>query len=1170
MGVRRRLLRELLSSLKYIKNLTEQQIRASLWRGEATLCNLELEPRQLQQLFHDAFPCGLEILRATVKEVSVRIPWHQIMTQSILIVASDIEVEAVVHCEDEEEWREAVAAMHRKYLRTQHDRIEHAPASSLTSSPVGAFDQLRQRLVDGVQIQVSSATLSLLSKHHRHRPSHGQSCESEPVLQEVLRICGNEIILSPSDANRAPCHKLKGMATFCPKSRQLTLNKFLKCRLFRILPGCGHNACPLAAKEFMETPVSLTCHITQSYASDGSSMCPFLLRSSMLFELQGPLHVRGCECQLRAFTALVMDVGRLEEWRLSEALLRARPERGDAAAAAGEVLVNTSSLARTFAKGQRALEAEAEAEQPAPAPGARQAAAGAGPAAAAATAKAEPAGEGPGEAAAKAEPAAAQGAAGGGEAAAAAPRPRRPAEPRQPEPARAEAAEAPSAEAEAARAVPRPAAEATGGEAQAPRATAAPAAREAPPKAKQHGREAHALQPEQFGSSRGAAGPTGGPPGRTGAGGPLEDTSSVARTYAQGAESRRHAEQGPTKSSLPMAAALWKTLWQAPGLLSRGPRGSPREAPGRPLREEDLREMFGTAAAAQGDAAFEVYREPASRKTSASGQGGPQRQQNGMLSGNACVEEAQGAQWEEPEAIEDGEDHEVEPEFIVDSDEDEGEFDDADDYFSAGSVASGDLGEALEGQSPPAHTRWLTPVFKWLSSDKAAHHAAQHWPKVTEAVKEISLTFSHLVMRLTAASAPDAESADVIELRLDGCVWTANVHLGLTDAQLECLHRLARPAEERAHVPRRLRLEDVGPQCLQRQLPGAQSMRWPCAVLVLRGAEDEVELLRPRGPERQLAAEPMLAFAWRPRSAPGLLMDSTAWISHTWPVQACLRNARLVADPGMWATVRTCYERCKPMLASKLAAPALAPPLAPRESGEFFPVESIFLEMIDCDAIEPERPSTMLEQKRWPLHVTIPRLTLRSNSDKVAFGELLAQWSGALPVESREEDPAAARSTVAGSGQAGGQDDRDVTIPKEMFDLLVHRAAEATLKDSHVAAAREELQKAYIALAGLRATSAQGSSGLAGHGEPERQAGGDAQASASAAEVGELERLRRKCAQLESSLQSQCLAQRRLETELSNYQALARDEMRQLLCTRAREARSRTPGTSGHCGQGQH
>merc|ERR1711920_371277 len=49
----------------------------------------------------------------------------------------------------------------------------------------------------------------------------------------------------------------------------------------------------------------------------------------------------------------------------------------------------------------------------------------------------------------------------------------------------------------------------------------------------------------------------------------------------------------------------------------------------------------------------------------------------------------------------------------------------------------------------------------------------------------------------------------------------------------------------------------------------------------------------------------------------------------------------------------------------------------------------------------------------------------------------------------------------------------------------------------------------------------------------------------------EVERLKKRCAQLESSLQSQSLAQRRLQTELATFQVMARDELRHVLHSRA-------------------
>merc|ERR1712054_142934 len=148
-----------------------------------------------------------------------------------------------------------------------------------------------------------------------------------------------------------------------------------------------------------------------------------------------------------------------------------------------------------------------------------------------------------------------------------------------------------------------------------------------------------------------------------------------------------------------------------------------------------------------------------------------------------------------------------------------------------------------------------------------------------------------------------------------------------------------------------------------------------------------------------------------------------------------------------------------------------------------------------------------------------------------------------------------------------------------MFDHLVHRAADATLQQSQVKAAREELQKAYIKLAATRSNAHGSSSAHSGEsrkhplnwaqpfassasssaGELERTQS-NTNASADSIDAGELDRLRRKCAQLESSLQSQGLAHRRLEAELASYHALARDELR--LALSSRTASSVAPATS--------
>eukprot|EP00971_Amphidinium_carterae_P347519 6489579-Amphidinium_carterae.1 len=192
MGARRRLLKELLSNVKYIKNLSEQQIKASLWNGEASLYDLELEPKALNELFHDGLPGGFEILSVTVKELHICIPWNRILTNSTRIVAHDVEVRVSVHCEDEAQWRALFAARQRAFLRKHQERAQSGPYS-LAPGASGTFDSLKQRIVDGMQVQVSRASTIVVSSHPRHFPFHGEQPQEQlQSLVEVLRVDGEE------------------------------------------------------------------------------------------------------------------------------------------------------------------------------------------------------------------------------------------------------------------------------------------------------------------------------------------------------------------------------------------------------------------------------------------------------------------------------------------------------------------------------------------------------------------------------------------------------------------------------------------------------------------------------------------------------------------------------------------------------------------------------------------------------------------------------------------------------------------------------------------------------------------------------------------------------------------------------------------------------------------
>lgn len=301
-------------------------------------------------------------------------------------------------------------------------------------------------------------------------------------------------------------------------------------------------------------------------------------------------------------------------------------------------------------------------------------------------------------------------------------------------------------------------------------------------------------------------------------------------------------------------------------------------------------------------------------------------------------------------------------------------------------------------------------------------------------------------------------------------------------------------------------------------------------------------------------SEPMASFAWHPKQAPALTAESSAGSLLCWPMRATLRYARLVADASALQEILLCYARCKPFLNSKLAAPTTVP--AVREgagacNAELWPVEAVLGEMVHCEVLEPFNQSTMCQERRWPYCARIPNIVVHSHSLLWDLKELLNQWAGACR---RRPSSDSLTGPADGSGE-------DVTLPKEMFDKLVQRAAEATFKESQFLASREELQKAYIALADQRLRST--SSGVQGTGAASQwpmlpgiatlnnALGLEPLEKPLADDASEVERWRRKCAQLESSVQSQVLTQRRLETELAQYQALARTELQQLLRAKA-------------------
>jgi len=358
-------------------------------------------------------------------------------------------------------------------------------------------------------------------------------------------------------------------------------------------------------------------------------------------------------------------------------------------------------------------------------------------------------------------------------------------------------------------------------------------------------------------------------------------------------------------------------------------------------------------------------------------------------------------------------------------------------------------------------------------------------------------------------------------------------------------------------------------------------MQWPVAeVTVYKDNSHGISVWQARSgtPGQVSIAENMAAFGWQSREAAPEILKAHQGLLRTWPMRIRFCNSVFTYESQAWASMKRSYDRCKPHFVSKLPSPSLIPLQESELSDNLYPVESLIIEMVTCDMVEPYVEQTISRERRWPLHATLPHVIIRSRSDDWDFCKLFGvdQMVGAARgsvdtlVGAQHPGEDHAPSTLQGGC--------DVTIPKEMFDQLVQRAAEATFKDSQVMAAREELQKAYITLATQRAaaqsshSSAASSSGgvdlwrsmagvaeqilpssLAGShssGDHEKAPSTDQATATNSGDAAELERLRRKCSQLESSLHSQALVQQRLESEIAHFHTLARDELRHVLNAR--------------------
>lgn len=199
-----------------------------------------------------------------------------------------------------------------------------------------------------------------------------------------------------------------------------------------------------------------------------------------------------------------------------------------------------------------------------------------------------------------------------------------------------------------------------------------------------------------------------------------------------------------------------------------------------------------------------------------------------------------------------------------------------------------------------------------------------------------------------------------------------------------------------------------------------------------------------------------------------MVASSQNGVVHNWPLCVKVRGTKMLGDLDALNTLKELNLRCKPYLLSKSAPATMRPleePICADQLDQLYPAECFFIEFLDCELQEVHCERIRLGEKRWSMNARIPHAVVRSSSDLWDFGRMLAVH------DIEATDTHGVRDRFMSVEAEVGEAEAAVTLPKQMFDDLVQRAAEATLKESQVSAAREELQKSYITIASLRATA---------------------------------------------------------------------------------------------------
>eukprot|EP00746_Dinoflagellata_sp_MGD_P015997 gnl/MRDRNA2_/MRDRNA2_135878_c0_seq1.p1 gnl/MRDRNA2_/MRDRNA2_135878_c0~~gnl/MRDRNA2_/MRDRNA2_135878_c0_seq1.p1 ORF type:complete len:999 (-),score=217.44 gnl/MRDRNA2_/MRDRNA2_135878_c0_seq1:58-3054(-) len=989
MGVRRTLLRYLLAQTKYIRNLSEQQIRASLWRGEATFYKIELEPRLIQELLIDIWPLSLEVVEVHIDELTVKIPWSQLMTQSTLIVAKTIEIRCEIRCEDEKEWREIVGPMIRRVVTMTRETVNRAPISlsSTFSSATSALDQLTVRMVDGLQIQVGHIKLSFWSRHWRHFPNGLEFPERnmKEESEETLVAFADDVLLSPCDQGKVPSDKMRSMAVYDHDVRELECTKLLKIGALRVSPpsksskqqgeGQGDPGSPASgtssvlslAEEFMDAPTVLTCFIVVRSPCDGCRLCPFPIKTECLIDLPNPLNITLSEHQLQALFAIVGDIGQMESWRLDDSLLKIGESEDKSPMMAGTEchLIDTSNVSRTIARGT----------------------------------------------------------------------------------------------------VPRP----------------------------------------------------------------------KSKEKRRGSDSSKRSPPG-------LAGGIWQKVWRQPEDKKSGSHLAPGFHPVDLADiKPDMQELTRTTSADSGPASI--------------GSGVDEKCNEAPEASGKPDEDLQNEAEEVYEEEDIGDDEDLEDFVSVASDEDE------------------------EWAAKPALSGW-EKMKNWFGSRAAHSDACKVWPEMS--------TF-HSILQIAVASLSvqvDVRGASV-DLDIDRLIWRTETWCNFTNFQLDCIRRLKASAESRgdSDIPGPM---FGGPLTLPTFTDGWAHMTWHRGSLWYGQPGEEVSLVQSL--ESTGTGRDLLTLTMRPRDAPCEVLPEMECpgqrVLRNWPMDIMVCHANIAIEAPVLEKLIQAWQRLLPFMLPKIPPnPLISPSILDIHEGvkvesslnqkpadghlEEFPGEFMRIELIDCEAFEPDEAAAITNEERWPFRVSAPRIVIRSNSDRWDFSQTVLE-SPPTPAVGSTASPATQYATPLclsprNSGREGLPRDMDgmVTIPTEMFDQLVARAAEATQKEAQVMAAREELQRAYISLAAANAKDKHGAPHGSSSADAAQMKPNDLPMSSDADYGKENERLRRRNTQLESSLQAATLAQRRLEAELAHHQAHAQDSLSKFLL-KAAKAKAKADAVSAH------